>query len=213
MEITWYGHSCFRLVERGVASIATDPYDKTIGYGELKFAKTDIVTISHDAPGHNNVEATKAEVTLAGPGEYEIGGVFITAVAMYNREKLERASPNLVHIYEFGNIVVCHLGDLDYVPAQSEIEALGPIDVLLIPVGGAGALNSSQAVEVISLIEPSVVIPMHYATPESKVSGLEGVDRFLHEMGLSAVEPQDSLKITSTASLEETQVVVLNYSH
>jgi L-ascorbate metabolism protein UlaG (beta-lactamase superfamily) len=74
-------------------------------------------------------------------------------------------------------------------------------------------MNSSQAVEVISLIEPSVVVPMHYATPDTKIKGLEGVDRFLKEMGLAAVEPQDSLKLNSTASLEETQVVVLNYNH
>ncbi len=213
MEITWYGHSCFRMVERSVASIVTDPYDKSIGYGDLKFNKTDIVTVSHDAPGHNHVDAAKADVVLARPGEYEIGGLFVTGVAMYNVEKVDRSSPNVVFVFDFGNLTVCHLGDLDYVPAQSQIEALGPINVLLVPVGGGGGLTSSQAVEVISLIEPSIVVPMHFATPAVKVKGLEGVDRFLKEMGLGSVEPQESLKVNSTASLEETQVVVLNYEH
>jgi len=201
------------MVERSVASIVTDPFDTKIGYGELKFNKTDIATISHDAPGHNNAEGVKAEVVLTRPGEYEIGGVFITGVAMYDRERPDRTSPNIVFVFDFGNISVCHLGDLDYVPDQSQVEALGPIDVLLVPVGGGGGLASSQAVEVISLIEPGIVVPMHYNTPASTIKGLEGVDRFLKEMGLAAVASQDSLKITSTASLEETQVVVLNYEH
>lgn len=213
MEITWYGHSCFRMVERSVASIVTDPFDPKIGYGELKFNKTDIATISHDAPGHNFADSVKAEVVLASPGEYEIGGVFITGVAMYDRERSDRTSRNTVFVFDFGNISVCHLGDLDYVPVQSQIEALGPIDVLLAPVGGGAGLTSSQAVEVISLIEPGIVVPMHYDTPASKIKGLEGVDRFLKEMGLGTVAPQDTLKVSSTASLEETQVVVLNYEH
>src|SRR5262245_7587489 len=98
MEITWYGHSCFRMVERSVASIVTDPFDPKIGYGDLKFNKTDIATISHDAPGHNFPDSVKADVVLDRPGEYEIGGVFITGVAMYNRERTDRTSPNIVFI-------------------------------------------------------------------------------------------------------------------
>ncbi len=211
MEITWYGHSCFRMIERGVASIVTDPFSPSIGYSDLHL-KADIVTVSHDASGHNNLEAIKAERVIAGPGEFEVGGVFITGVGMYDKDK-QRSSPNVVYVFDFGNITVCHLGDLDSVPNQPEIEALGPIDVLLVPVGGGEGLTSSQAVEVISLIEPSLVVPMHYATRASKVKGLEPVDRFLKDMGLSAVEPQDTLKVNSTASMEETQVVLLNYEH
>src|SRR5713101_1942006 len=81
MEITWFGHSCFRLVERGMASVVTDPYDDSQGYPTLRL-KGDIVTVSHDAPGHSNLEAVKGgSRALTGPGEYEIGGVFITGIA------------------------------------------------------------------------------------------------------------------------------------
>ena len=81
MEITWYGHSCFRLMERGIASVVTDPFDhKVTGYPALN-VRSDIVTISHDAPGHNNLSAIKNKKhIITGPGEYEIGSVFITGV-------------------------------------------------------------------------------------------------------------------------------------
>src|ERR1044071_1299072 len=82
MEITWFGHSCFRLMERGMASVVTDPYDESLGYQALKL-KADIVTVSHEAPGHSNLEAVRGEKrALTGPGEYEIGGVFITGIPM-----------------------------------------------------------------------------------------------------------------------------------
>lgn len=212
MEITWYGHSCFRLVERSVATIVTDPYDEKIGYSPLRL-KADIITISHDAPGHNAVDAAKgAEHVLASPGEYEIGGVFITGVSMFDPAAENKNGPNVVYMIDFDGLVVCHLGDLDIVPTQSQIEALGPIDVLLTPVGAGGALNSSQAVEVISLIEPSIVVPMHYKTPATHLD-LDPLDKFLKEMGIGAVETLDSLKVTSASADEETRVVVLQYEH
>src|SRR5574341_1446602 len=145
MEITWYGHSCIRIMERSVASIVADPYDGSIGY-EVPKLKADIVTVSHDAPGHNAIDVVKAERVLDRPGEYEIGGVFITGIATHNpRASADKARRNLVFVYNFDGMTVCHLGDLDHVPDQAQVEALGPIDVLCVPVGGGGGLNSSQA--------------------------------------------------------------------
>lgn len=213
MEITWYGHSCFRMVERGVASIVTDPFDDSIGYEPIRL-KADIVTVSHQFPSHSAVDSVKgAEHVLSRPGEYEIGGVFITGVATYNLGKGDAAQLNIVFVYDFGSLTVCHLGDLDYVPDQSQIEAFGPIDVLLVPVGGGNTLSPGQAAEMISLIEPKVVIPMHYATPVCGIE-LEPLEKFLKEMGLQTdVVPVESLKVSSSSSLDETQVVVLRYEH
>lgn len=213
MEITWYGHSCFRMMERGVASIVTDPFDESIGY-ETPRLRADIVTISHDAPGHNAESIVKGKVhTLVRAGEYEIGGVFITGVATYDsNQRAEDLRLNVIYVFDFGGLTVCHLGDLDHVPDQSQIEALGPIDVLLVPVGGGEALGSSQAGEVISLIEPSIVVPMHYQTPNCKIE-LDPVDKFLKEMGVSSVEEVDTLKVTTSSLPEDTQVVVLQYEH
>lgn len=213
MEITWFGHSCFRLMERGMASVVTDPYDESIGFAPLRL-KADIVTVSHEAPGHSNLEAVKGEKrALTGPGEYEIGGVFITGIPTVRGEgerkkKGAEARPNTVYTFDYDGLTVCHLGDLDHVPTQSQIEALGAVDVALVPVGGGGGLNAAQAAEVVSLLEPSIVIPMHYHT-EGGSPSLEPVSKFLKEMGLGAVKPEPMVKISKSSLPDETHVVVL----
>jgi L-ascorbate metabolism protein UlaG (beta-lactamase superfamily) len=84
------------------------------------------------------------------------------------------------------------------------------VRVALVPVGGGGGLNAAKAAEVVSLLEPGIVIPMHYHTAESKVK-LASLNRFLKEMGLGNVEPQESLKVSRSTVPDETRVVVLNY--
>jgi len=214
MEITWYGHSCFRLTERSYATVVTDPFDnKTIGYDSLKL-KADITTISHDAPGHNNADSVKGvSHVIDGAGEFEIGGVFITGVGTdggSGGKKKGKSARNTVYVFDYDGITVAHLGDLQQVPTQSEIESLGTINVALVPVGGGGGLNAAKAAEVISLIEPNIVIPMHYATPDAKIS-LDSLNKFIKEMGLSKPERQSSLKVTRSGLPSETRVVVLEY--
>ena len=213
MEITWYGHSCFRLTERNFATVVTDPFDnKSIGYGPLKL-RSDIVTISHDAPGHNNTDAVKGTShVIDGAGEFEIGGVFITGVQTDGARKKskEQGANNTVYVFDYDGITVAHLGDLKQVPTQSEIELFGTVNVALVPVGGGGGLNAAKAAEVISLLEPNLVIPMHYATPATKLS-LDALNKFLKEMGLSKLDAQPSLKVTRSGLPSETHVVVLEY--
>jgi L-ascorbate metabolism protein UlaG (beta-lactamase superfamily) len=214
MEITWYGHSCFRLTERSYATVVTDPYDnKSIGYDALRL-KSDIVTVSHDAPGHSNTDAVKGTShVIDGPGEFEIGGVFITGVQSDSggsSKKKEDAPRNTIYVFDYDGITVAHLGDLKTTPTQAEIESLGTVNVVLVPVGGGGGLNAAKAAEVISLIEPNLVIPMHYSTPASKLS-LDSLNKFIKEMGLSQPESQPSLKVTRSGLPNETHVVVLDY--
>ncbi len=214
MEIMWYGHSCFRLTERNMATVVTDPYDNTsIGYFPLKL-KADIVTISHDAPGHNNSDAVKGTShVISGPGEFEIGGVFITGVQTDGGsagKRTKEQTRNTLYVFDYDGLTVAHLGDLKQLPPQTEIEALGTVNVALVPVGGGGGLNAAKAAEVISLIEPNIVIPMHYATSDAKVS-LESLNKFIKEMGLSKPETQPSIKVTRSSLPEETHVVVLDY--
>lgn len=218
MEITWYGHSCFRLTERNYATVVTDPYDnKSIGYSALRL-KSDIVTVSHDAPGHNNTDAVKGiSHVIDGAGEFEIGGVFITGVqtdgggsSRKKGKEKENGIQNTIYVFDYDGITVAHLGDLKQTPTQSEIESLGTINVALVPVGGGGGLNAAKAAEVISLIEPNLVIPMHYSTPASKIS-LDSLNKFIKEMGLSKPDTQPSLKVTRSGLPNETKVVVLDY--
>jgi L-ascorbate metabolism protein UlaG (beta-lactamase superfamily) len=214
MEITWYGHSCFRLTERNYATVVTDPFDnKSIGYSALKL-KSDIVTVSHDAPGHNNTDAVKGTShVIDGAGEFEIGGVFVTGVSTDGggaKKKNKDSSSNTIYVFDYDGITVAHLGDLKQTPTQSEIESLGTINVALVPVGGGGGLNAAKAAEVISLIEPNLVVPMHYSTPAVKLS-LDSLNKFIKEMGLSKPETQPSLKVTRSGLPDETRVVVLEY--
>ncbi len=214
MEITWYGHSCFRLTERGLATIVTDPYDNSIGYDTPRL-KADIVTVSHSAPGHNNTELVKGARPITGPGEYEIGGVFITGISTDRpgdgkKKKSENGAKNTLYLFDFDGITVAHLGDLDHVPTQAQIEDLGTVAVALVPVGGGGGLNASQAAEVISLIEPAIVVPMHYKTPETNLK-LEPLSKFLKEMGLGTVKAEETLSVKKNSLPEETHVMVLEY--
>lgn len=208
MEISWYGHSCFRLVERGKATVVTDPFDETIGY-ELPKLKADIVTISHEAPGHSNASSVKNfQRLIEGPGEYEIGGVFIIGVAMHNMTAIP-LKRNVAYLFDYEGLTVAHLGDLDHVPPQSTVELMGPINIALVPVGGGSALNATQAAEVVNLLEPNIVIPMHYKTDATNLE-LEPVDRFLKEMGVNRIQQEDTFKVPSNLP-EQTQIVVLSW--
>lgn len=215
MEITWYGHSCFRISERKKTSVVCDPYDhKMVGYEQLNL-KAEIVTISNDSPGHMNLKTIKSDpYVINGPGEYEIGGVFITGLRTNKKKKNDQDHQiNTLYLIDYSGITIVHLGNMKQIPTQSEVESLGAVHVALVPVGGSGGLNASKASEVISLFEPNIVIPMHYSTPASKVD-LDPIGKFLKVMGLSTVETLSTLKITKPETLpEETKVIVLDYPH
>ncbi len=215
MELTWYGHSCFRLTERNMATVVCDPFDhRQVGYESLKL-KADIITISHNKPGHNYIPAVKGEpYIISGPGEFEIGSVFITGVQTNGHaRKIESDQRNTLYVIDYNGVVVAHLGGIDRVPTQTEVEDLGPVHIALVPVGGGSSLNAAQAAETISVIEPNIVIPMHYATPSS-LTQLDPLSKFLKEMGINQVDVSPSLKVVNVSSLpEESRVVVLDYPH
>ena len=212
MIITWYGHSCFRLNERGMAAVVTDPYDhQVVGYGPLRLT-ANIVSVSHDAPGHNHLKVVKGTTRLiTGPGEYEIGGVFITGVQTNPKQSSGNGMRNTLYAFDYDGVTVTHLGDLQRMLTQAEMEALGTVNVALVPVGGGGGLNAAKAAEVISLLEPGIVIPMHFKTKDTTLE-LESLNKFLKEMGLGEVEPVPSLKVTRSSILGETRVIVLDYN-
>ncbi len=214
MEIIWHGLSCFRLTERGMASVVTDPYDHEVaGFDPLKL-RAEIVTVSHDAPGHNFVSAVKGHSrVITGPGEFEIGGVFITGVQTNRRSKKSpQEVRNTLYVFDYDGVTVAHLGDIQKVPSQTDIENLGGVDVVLVPVGGGGSLNAAKAAEIVSLLEPGIVIPMHYQLPESSLK-LSPLSRFLKEMGVGKIEPIPSLKMTRSSVPTEARVVVLEHRH
>ncbi len=207
MEITWYGQGCFRMTERATLAVVTDPFDGSAGMEPPKL-KADVVTISNvDDPKANNtnaiIGAQRGDVRkITGPGEYEMGGVFITGVSMKaDKKSVEKTT---VYAFNFDGLTVAHLGGLSFVPTQSQIDALETVDVLLVPVSGEGELSASQASEIISMIEPSIVVPMGYGAKRP-----EALNKFLKEMGISSPKSQESLKITKNQLPEDTQVMLL----
>jgi L-ascorbate metabolism protein UlaG (beta-lactamase superfamily) len=208
LEITWYGHACFRLKDRSL-TIVCDPFDKSIGLPQPRL-RADVVTVSHQSPGHNYAEGVKGwRQVFAGPGEYEIEGVFITGIPTFHGAgKGAEREPNTVFIFEFSDLTVCHLGDLGHVLTESQVEAMPNIDVLMVPVGGRRTLDAAKAAEVISFVEPAIVIPMHYRM-EGTPQHLDPVERFLKEMGVPAPDPVDSLRASKGQLPQETQLVLM----
>ncbi len=208
MEITWYGLSCFRMRSRKLTVIA-DPFDASVG-PTLPRLRANVITSSHDVPGHNYTSPARGQDhVFQGPGEYEVNGIFITGVATFHKGKEGERERNTVFLYQFEDLSVCHLGDLGTFPSREQVELLSGADILLLPVGGGDTLDAAKAVEIVTELEPKIVVPMHYALPDFNLD-LDEVDKFLKEMGVPAPEPVPLLKLTkSDLNTDETRVVLL----
>ena len=211
MEITWLGHSCFRI--RGKeATIVTDPFDKTLGY-PVKKPTASIVTVSHQHPQHSFVDGVSGNPRVVRrPGEYEIANIFINGIATFHdADRGENRGKNTVYVIQIEEVSICHLGDLGHVPTAEQIEQMSGIDVLMVPVGGGPTIGATAAVETISLLQPKIVIPMHFKT-EVVSMDLAPVEPFLKEMGVKEVISQPKLPVSRSSLPSDTSVVVLDYS-
>ena len=134
MDINWLGHSCFKI-KGSNATVITDPYSPDLGY-TLGKPTARIVTVSHQHSGHCYVQGIGGNPrTVSKPGEYEISGVLIIGVAAFHEadQGIERGENN-IYVMEIDAISVCHLGDLGHTLTAEQIEEIGNVDVLLIPV-------------------------------------------------------------------------------
>ena len=208
MDITWLGHSCFKIKGKQVA-IITDPFPPDLGYSLGKPA-ADIVTVSHQHPSHSYVSGVDGEPrAVTGPGEYEIGGVLIIGIAAFHdEERGKQRGKNTVYLMEVDGVSVCHLGDLGHVLTAEQVEEIGDVDVLLLPVGGVSTINAEMAAEVIRQLEPKVVVPMHYKTPAISRE-LQPVEKFLKEMGIEHIDSRPRLSVTKSNLPPGTQVFLL----
>ena len=210
MDISWLGHSCFRI--RGKqATVITDPYPPSLGYS-LGNPTADIVTVSHNHQGHSYVQDIGGKPRLiTGPGEYEIGGILIIGIATFHdTERGKNKGRNTVYLMEIDEISVCHLGDLGHILTAEQVEEIDNVDVLLLPTGGMSTIDASSAARVVRQLEPKVVIPMHYKTKALNWE-LEPVDKFLIEIGVKQITPQPKLTITKSTLPGSTQVFLLDY--
>ncbi len=210
METTWLGHSCFKLRDKQ-ATLITDPYSPELGYS-LGKQTADVVTISHQHPGHSFIEGIGGNPkAVTGPGEYEIKNILIIGVATFHdNNRGSTRGKNTIYLIEMDEVSICHLGDLGHVLTDEQVEELGNVDVLLLPVGGVSTVNAPVASEIVRQLEPKIVIPMHYKTPAINRQ-LEPVDSFLKEIGAHDINPQAKLSITKSGLPLSTQIVLLEY--
>jgi L-ascorbate metabolism protein UlaG (beta-lactamase superfamily) len=210
MEITWLGHSCF-LIKGKEQTIITDPFHPDLGY-RLGEPEADVVTISHFHPGHSYIQGVANDPRqIRSPGEYEIGGTFITGVASFHdNKKGEVRGKNTIYVIEMEGIALCHLGDLGHPLDSHLIEEIGDIGILFLPVGEVSTIAIDTAVEIVRQLEPPIVIPMHYKT-KVFVGNLSTVDKFLEEMRIRELEPKPKLSITASSLPSSTQTVILSH--
>ncbi|MBI2590332.1 MAG: MBL fold metallo-hydrolase [Candidatus Blackburnbacteria bacterium] len=207
MDITWLGHSSFRIKGKN-ASIVTDPFDPSVG---LKFPKVeaDMVTVSHDHQDHNQSRLVGGNPkVITGPGEYEIREVSIFGIPSYHDSNNGRErGPNTIYTISIDGMHLCHLGDLGHKLTQDQLGEIGNIDILFVPVGGVYTIDAQVAVEVVTAIEPKVVIPMHYKVPGLKYE-LAEVSGFVKEIGMEPAKV-DKYSVTPDKLPEERQLIVL----
>ncbi len=208
MEISWLGHSCFQLRGKNVTLI-TDPFSPQLGHS-LGKVNAPIVTISHDHPGHNYAAGVGGNPHIVrGPGEYEISDVLITGVASYHDNKRgQELGRNTIYVIHMDDLIICHLGDLGHTLQEEQLEEVADADILLVPIGGQNTINAAQADEVISQVEPRIIIPMHYHPATGEASN--PLDKFCREMGIETINTQPKLVVTRSALPAETQVVILS---
>ncbi len=205
VDITFFGHRCFRLRAKEVA-VVTDPFPTPPGQA-LK-VQAEVVTLCSTVPGELDASQVGGQPrVLSGPGEYEIKGVLITGVATFrdNAGGKERGK-NTVYVLQMEEQRLCHLGELGHVLTTEQIDQIGTVDVLFVPADGK-VLDLARTAEVISQIEPSIVVPMRFTSTDE--AGLAEIEKFCHEMGMRQIVPQPRFSVTRGTLPQETQVVVL----
>lgn len=218
MDIYWGGQALFRIKGK-TATIIIDPYDgEFTGLKLPKDLSADVVLSTHNHQDHNNVTAVTAPpgetpMVFKEPGEYEVKGVVITGISSFHDQSFgsERGANTIFHLM-FDNLNIVHLGDLGQTKlTEQQLNQIGEVDILLVPVGSVYTIDGKVASDIVAQLEPKIIIPMHYFIEGLKFQ-LDGVDKFLKEMGVEGVVAQPKLSITKERLPEEPQVVVLSKS-
>ena len=199
VEITYLGRNCFRLKGRD-GCVVTDPFPPDSGF-TLGKQTADVVTVSRrDEPGYAYSEGIGGSpMVLDAPGEYEIGGILVTGIGT----KRSDGTRNVIFVSELDGIRVGHLG----LATSAALEDLKDVDVLLLPVGGMNGLGPNLAADLMTKIDPRIVIPMNYAAPGEKLP-LEPLENFLKETG-TRPEPQAKISVSRSGLPTDLTVMVL----
>ena len=207
MDITWLGHSCFRLHDADMV-VVTDPYPTSVGL-RIDNRPASVVTVSNAHPNHNNAESIEGDPKVfSNPGEYEYNGVTVRGVMTPMADGQPQEERNVAFSVEIGAINVCHLGDISMPMTTRMIDELKPVDVVLVPTGGHCTLDLDQVYQTLQDLDPKIVIPMHYKTEGINVD-VDSIDNFVRRMGLDEIQAQPRLVVTSTNLGTDMRVVVM----
>lgn len=214
MVIRWLGHSSFLIIAGDGTKIITDPYEPgsyggAVGHGSVTI-EPDVVTVSHDHADHAYVEGLPNHFSLVSqPGLKNVKGIEFRGVETYHdAQHGAQRGRNMVFAMNADHIRLCHLGDLGHVLSGEDVCQIGEVDVLLIPVGGTYTLGPEEADCVIGLLNPKLVIPMHYKTEKIGFSILP-VDAFLQgKENVRHVDDSD-IEISRETLPDQRQIVVL----
>jgi len=196
MVITWYGQACFKI-QSGEKAIVIDPYAKSIGLNPPSI-QADLVFVTHEHADHSNINTVRGDYFLVnGPGEYEVKGIKARGIlSFHDNEGGAKRGLNTLYLIEVEGIKILHMGDIGQERLEDkQLEEVGDVDILMIPVGGFFTVDAKQATSLINQIEPKIVIPMHYKVPKLTITELAGVNEFLEEFGEDEVVSQEKLTI------------------
>jgi L-ascorbate metabolism protein UlaG (beta-lactamase superfamily) len=170
MKIKWYGHAAFLITSDQGVKIITDPYEPgafggQLTYGQIK-DQADIVIISHDHADHNDTKSLPGSPEIIkGSGSKSVQGISIKGISTYHDpSKGSERGDNTIFTLSVDGMKICHLGDLGHILSEKELAEIGPVDLLLIPVGGYFTIDPKEATRVAEQIKPKILIPMHFKT-------------------------------------------------
>lgn len=212
LKIRWLGHSCFYITSDNGTRILTDPFAESVGY-RLPDVEADIVTVSHNHYDHNNTRIVKGQFKIFNnSGSFEHKGVQIKGISSFHDDvKGSKRGGNIIFVLNVDDVRICHLGDLGHVIDESTASEIGQIDVLLVPVGGTFTVDAQKAREVIELIKPGTIIPMHYKTPDLSFE-IAGVGDFTRLFDSARIKKIENLQLDFTNKQDyEGNIILMNY--
>lgn len=213
MLIKWYGHSCFLLTGNNGVRVLMDPCDETTGY-TLKDIPADVVLCSHDHFDHNYVAAAAGSPTvITEPGDTEAAGISFKGVSTWHDKKngAERGR-NVIFVFEMDGLKIAHLGDLGHLPKADVLKELEDVDVMFMPIGGIFTIDAKEALMLRSLLQPRVMIPMHYATPHVKFE-LGSLQTFINAADTGHIHRlNDSEANITRESIGNNRILILDYT-
>lgn len=211
MKIRWLGHSCFCIISESDTRIITDPFAPSVGY-KIPEVEADLVLVSHSHYDHNCTQWVKGNFeVISRDGEYSFKDISVKGInTFHDKAEGKKRGQNTVFNIKIEGINVCHLGDLGHMPDKSQIEEIGRVDILLIPVGGIFTIDAQEAVRVVKLLKPEIVIPMHYMTKDLSFK-LDKVDRFVNKIGKKKINLSELEIAKDNIAQYKDNIIIMSY--